>query len=268
MSYTAYDTSQQDGEPVHLFEFAYDAATYRYTSLPSNYTAMSQVWLTSNIKMGEVRLTEQLAKNDLELQFPITDSFAQQLLSDMANNVITVTVFRGHINDPANEFITYWLGRISGSKVDKSTITIVCNSIFTSIRRSCVMRRYQPLCPHMLYKDGCNVDKELYDVSGTVDTVSGVTAQVSQAAGYQDGYFSAGMLEDTAGKLHFIIDHVGDTLTFQKPVVNLSVSDAIRLFPGCDRTRDTCNSRFSNILNHGGFPAMPSRNPFDGNGIL
>jgi hypothetical protein len=38
--------------------------------------------------------------------------------------------------------------------------------------------------------------------------------------------------------------------------------------PGCDLRRDTCAGRFNNLLNFGGFPDIPGRNPFGGTGII
>lgn len=37
----------------------------------------------------------------------------------------------------------------------------------------------------------------------------------------------------------------------------LAVGDAITIYPGCDGLRSTCDERFNNLLNHGGFAHMP-----------
>jgi hypothetical protein len=37
---------------------------------------------------------------------------------------------------------------------------------------------------------------------------------------------------------------------------------------GCDRTFATCQSKFGNSLNFGGFPWIPVKNPFAGDSIV
>ena len=36
----------------------------------------------------------------------------------------------------------------------------------------------------------------------------------------------------------------------------------VLLTVGCDHSTQTCASRFGNLDNYGGFPAIPSKNPF------
>jgi len=42
----------------------------------------------------------------------------------------------------------------------------------------------------------------------------------------------------------------------------------VEVAPGCDLRRDTCKSRFGNLLNFGGFPDILGRNPFGGTSIV
>ena len=42
----------------------------------------------------------------------------------------------------------------------------------------------------------------------------------------------------------------------------------IDMAPGCDLRRDTCAAKFGNLLNFGGFPDIPGRNPFGGTSIV
>jgi hypothetical protein len=42
----------------------------------------------------------------------------------------------------------------------------------------------------------------------------------------------------------------------------------VEIAPGCDLRRDTCKAKFGNLLNFGGFPDIPGRNPFGGTSIM
>jgi hypothetical protein len=45
-------------------------------------------------------------------------------------------------------------------------------------------------------------------------------------------------------------------------------SQTVNLYPGCNKSMDHCINRFDNILNYGGFPWIPGKNPFGGTSIV
>lgn len=79
-----------------------------------------------------------------------------------------------------------------------------------------------------------------------------------------DGYFRGGIL-NLSGEYGYITSDVGNVITLQYAVPGLSVSDVIQVAPGCDLNQNTCNSKFNNILNFGGYPYISPDNPFGGN---
>jgi hypothetical protein len=42
----------------------------------------------------------------------------------------------------------------------------------------------------------------------------------------------------------------------------MTVGDAVAIYPGCDRTPNTCQSKFNNLANDGSFSFMPGQTPF------
>jgi hypothetical protein len=48
----------------------------------------------------------------------------------------------------------------------------------------------------------------------------------------------------------------------------IAVGQAVTLYPGCDHTTTTCDGKFSNLNNYGGFPHIPTKNPFGGSPIF
>ena len=51
-------------------------------------------------------------------------------------------------------------------------------------------------------------------------------------------------------------------------VADAAGSVPFEAFAGCDRTFATCQSKFGNSLNFGGFPWIPVKNPFAGDSIV
>ena len=65
-------------------------------------------------------------------------------------------------------------------------------------------------------------------------------------------------------------DHLTDfdngtgTLTLNLPFSDLTVGDTVKAFAGCNHTTEVCDGKFANLLNYGGFPFIPQKNPMDG----
>jgi len=107
-----------------------------------------------------------------------------------------------------------------------------------------------------------------YRVDGTVAAVSDTAVQVAAAASQPDGYFVAGMLVTANAGSRMIIGHTGINLTMVAPMPGLTAGMDVQLYAGCDHAVATCRDRFNNLTNYGGFPFIPVKNPFTGDGIV
>ena len=143
--------------------------------------------------------------------------------------------------------------------------------MFTSLRRAGARIRYQRQCRHALYGRGCNVDKADHRTLAECTAVSGNTITLSEIpADDSDGVLSTylGGIAEYAGVSRFIVGKSGNVLTLWRPLPGLedalasSEAPEVAIYPGCDRTLETCHAKFDNALNHGGFPWLPDVNPF------
>lgn len=280
MSYSTREASIQDGAPIFLYEFVQGAQTWRYTSAPIAYTYGGYDWTPSALSHSEVSQSNEMAKDGISLKFPRTDAFASQFLGYAPDLVTSVTLRRGHSDD--GEFVVYWRGRVAGSKATGAVISIDCESIFTSLRRSGLRARYQKTCRHALYARGCTLDPEDFALPALVPAVSATSVTVPDAALQPNGWYLGGMLRAEDGSLRLITGHVGSQLTLSRPIRFLSETltgygnnygnyyggMAVLIYPGCDRVRSTCDAKFANLDNFGGFPWIPSKNPFGGSSIV
>jgi uncharacterized phage protein (TIGR02218 family) len=268
VTYEAFDQSVQDGDPVHLFLFVYEGTEYRFTDIANDYTALGETWVSSGLRSGQISQSNDFIKDTVSIAFPRDDTFAELFLSDVQDSQTSVTIHRGYAGDPDQEFIAWWKGRVATSKAGGSTITIDCEPIFTSLRRPGLRRRYQRSCPYALYGRGCNADPESFAVEDDITAEDGLTFTIPAAALQTDGFYTGGMLRAPDTVLRFIVNHVGDLITISKPHVGLVVSATIKIYPGCDRSTVTCLNTFDNLDNFGGFPFIPTKNPFGGSSIV
>lgn len=269
MTYAAYEQSADSGCPIELYEFIQGTFRWTYTSHSESIVRLGQVYSPAPIVRDSIKQTTDIFKDGLTLTFPRDSEFAAQFLAFSPELPTTVTVYRGHLLDTAAEYVVYWKGRISSSKTSGNTIDLDCESVYTSIRRPGLRACFQLSCRRTLYLRGCNVNRELYAHPGTVLSIANLlNVTVSGASLMGDGYYTGGMLKTKDDVLRFITSHVGDVVTISRPLTTLQGRDDVVLYPGCDHLKETCNNKFNNILNFGGFPWIPTRNPYDGSSIV
>jgi uncharacterized phage protein (TIGR02218 family) len=270
MSYQTHEASIQDSRPIYLLQMITGSLTWRYCSAPYNVTYLGFTWYKAPFTFGNISQTNELNKSGLQLVFPIDNDFASTFLGEAApEEITTVTLYRGHEIDVAQEFIAYWKGRVLSFTSSGHDITLSCEPVFTSLRRPGLRARFQKTCRHSLYGRGCNVVAATYATSGVLNAMSGVVLRVDAAAGLPSGYLTGGMIKTADNITRYIMEHNGAYLTLLRQAKNLQpyVGDTVLLYPGCNHQLDHCGSRFSNIENYGGFPWIPQRNPLDGSSI-
>lgn len=125
---------------------------------------------------------------------------------------------------------------------------------------------YTSSCRHELFGTGgagkigaCGLSAGAFTHTGTISSISinkwKFVVSVSQA----DNYFSNGQVTFTsgnnAGLSATIKKQTGTTIELLLPTAfGLQVGDGVTLIAGCDKTLETCKTKFSNAVNFGGFP--------------
>lgn len=255
---------------LELFRFVEGNTVINLTNLDTSYTYDSgfgdEVYVPSTVKRTEIESKNEINKQSIDLSFSLDDPIARHWMVDNVDTIVTLTVFEV---DGVDVNVA-WKGRMSSVKPSVSEIGISFESIFTSLRRPGLRARYLRTCRFTLYRRGCGLDKSGFAVPGVAGaTEDGVTIGVSAASAFPDGYFTAGMIAAPDGTLRFITSHVGDTLLLMRRFPALEAGGVIvTLYPGCDRARQTCDTKFNNLLNYGGFDWIPTRNPFNGSSII
>lgn len=121
-------------------------------------------------------------------------------------------------------------------------------------------RDVSPSCNYQLGDSRCGVNLTALGVVGTSVVVSSGGRVLTSAAwdALPDGYFAGGLVSLGAERA-LVVNHTGGALTIIKPL--RSVSGVYTAFPGCDKAEATCNGKFANIDNFGGFGRVPGFNP-------
>jgi uncharacterized phage protein (TIGR02218 family) len=128
--------------------------------------------------------------------------------------------------------------------------------------------RYDRNCSTSLYTDACGVLRASYEVTGTL---TGVVNQVELTAAEfgtkADGWFVGGdiLVGDFRRKIMY---HSGTEIIISRRIPDLAIGNTFTAWAGCDRTLDTCITKFNNLNNFRGAPFIPEVNPTGVNGIV
>jgi uncharacterized phage protein (TIGR02218 family) len=270
VAYLTAEKSLQSGTPIELYEFMQDGVRWTFASCAYDVIRLGQTYKASSVGRSALRQTTDPFKGSMTFTFPRLSEFAMEFLGVTPESPTIITIYRGHAGDVDSEFITYWKGRVMSAKAADSKIELACESIFTSMRRIGLRAKFETSCRRTLYGIGCNVNRELYRLDGTISTVTGTVLTIDGlTTGPLSGWFTGGLVYASDGTSRFIIAHdrTAGTITIARPLFGLRVTTVARMYPGCNHLRGTCDSKFSNILNFGGFPWIPTRNPLGGSSI-
>lgn len=265
MSYDTKETSIADGKPVELYRFVLGQQVWTVTSASSAITYQVDIYQPAMIRRSSIDQSQEFARNGIDIECARDFAVAQLFAASRPNGVVSLTVFRNHLGDA--EYITWWKGRVASVVFAGSTARIRCESIFTALKRPGLRAHYQTGCRHALFDPRCSVNNQAYKIVGQVASFSGLNVTSSAFMSQSSGWLTGGYLR-VGGVPRMITNHSGDTITLSAVLPGLAVGVAFEAFAGCDRTFATCQSKFANAINFGGFPWIPVKNPFAGDAIV
>lgn len=271
MTFSTYELSVDQGEPVLLFDYTVGTVHWRYTSADRPITVSGHVYTPLAISAGNIVQGQEIRQKTLKVTLPRDADIVTQLQTYPPSTDLGLTVFALHYNDPDAQAIVAWIGRVKSQMQKASIVEQACEPAFTGIQTAGLRRRWQINCPHVLYAVGsCNLAAAPQKVVATLTAASGFT--VSSAAFVLSGglSFAGGYLEWLSGRGYFerrTIDSVSlTTLTLAYGSPDLVAGLEVNAYPGCRHNSDDCTA-FGNILNYGGALYIPLKNPMDGNPV-
>jgi len=244
---------------TELYEFNLDGVYYTFTPKISTISFGGKTYIPTIISRSGITVSDNVLKNSLTIKFPRTNSFARLLLATNIENPVTFTLYRNGL--------VYWQGQVLNTSASGLFIELECSSTYSKNTRPAITSRIQISCRHVLYGEACGAVKDTFAVAGTINTVStdGQTLTLLAIA-QPDNYFLNGEVLWNSQKRN-IIKHVGLTLKLTSPF-KLQPAGIVTLYPGCDHLETTCETKFSNRINYGGFTKLPTKNPHDNQGLL
>lgn len=281
MTFNAIESSRSQGTPVDLYLFRYGSAVnafYAYTDAEYPVVYDGIEYQPIPIQRGNVTGSGTLDKSALTINTPIDTGISNLFRVYPPGQPVTLIVRQGHLNDPDNEFLVIWSGRVLQCERDGGEATLTCEPVSTSMRRSGLRRHYQISCPHVLYGPQCRANK--LAATTTQQTVQVEPTRVTMPDGWSGSInpqkYLGGLVEWTTGNgpesrtILRIIDL--KTLVLSGPTTGLTAGAMVNVVLGCNhqmgvgpQPEGDCLPLHDNIHNFGGQAWIPLSNPINTN---
>ena len=286
MTFDASEKAPQ-GEPVELYQFTQSGAVTRYTSAANaQFIGLNEFTPLKGLSRTEPVQGNEASAGEVKVTLPSLEPIPQQFRGTIPSSLPSLTIFRKHLTDVADEVIVWFKGEVVSCAFKESVATLSCQPPTRLFSRPMPRAVYSGMCNHQLYDLGCQVVQETFDfpnaviasiVDGTVVEISGLRVQAAaidaaQLSGLSsaelDTYWNRGFIgtEKTPAEFRMIAEgNVSldpDKVRLIVPFRDLSPGDEVTVFAGCPHSIDFCDRKFANAPQFGGFPQVPTSNPF------
>jgi uncharacterized phage protein (TIGR02218 family) len=269
MTYASRERSKEAGKPIELFLFELGLSRFAYTNRETSITFESQIYEPIPISRSKIVTTLDNKDSQVNIRLPGDNTFARMYIGVIPGEFPEITIRQLHTNDPDSQAIFTFQGFVStvGFMDDCKRADVACRPLTSASSRTIPRHTFQALCNHNLYDGNCTQLEADFEESPTVASVSGrqVTISAGTATNLSgSGYWEAGFIQ-FGNEFRTINVQADNVMTLNLPFLQAVTGQTVRMLPGCNHIIDQdCDSVFSNTLNHGGFPYVPFRNPFNG----
>lgn len=266
MTYEPYEISEEQSQPVELYTIQLGVSVWRYTSADGPFTISSDVWEPFAISRSPHEQSQEEQDQQIEIKLPGDAPICRRYIATVPGETATVRIERVQALDAALQRIVLLDGVVQSVSFEEGGEVAVLSLVTLRSAYSRTLPRdvYSAVCNHVLYDNRCQLAEATYRVTQQVLSVSGNLITINGLNLESDGYWVPGFVELTGSVRDFrvILAHTGNVLTLPLPFSVDPTGELVRVYAGCDHSPQTCQAKFNNLINFGGFPFVPTKNPF------
>ena len=288
MSYSGQETSAESGQPVELYLFTQNLGSEKFTltSGQEDVDFGGNLYTPANISRTSPKISKNSSSGNITLTFPRTHPYALRYIVGQPPLPDSVTIYRGHSSDGVDpEFVSYFAGEVQGVVFEGDLAKVSLTTIASRMQRSVPRRGFSWSCNHVLYDPLCQVSKEEYRVDAIVSSIDNdaldlsltddpvwAGADLASKVASDPLFFHGGLISwsapnGTQSRTIRAYDSGTHVATLSIPFQDIPLGATVTVYAGCSHAVQTCRDKFDNVINYGGFPFVPTSNPF-ATGIL
>lgn len=272
MTFLDREQSNYRGEPILLYEFRRGAMRAYYASSDRDVPSSAGTFLACPISNGGVAFKGMAVTDQFEITAPADIDPATWFAYSPPSDTVFVVVRRFHWGDPFSAIV--YIGQIvSVTHTAEETVAIKCQPTSITLKRGGLRMSWTRGCQHALYDQNCQADKEVFGITRHINFLFAASFTVTEAfpSGYwwpggivqweiSPGTFERRLIQDVSTGIHEVTPY--------GQMDGYTIGMTVRLYPGCKRTMQWCDTFFNNRSNYGGFQFMPNRSPYDGDTVF
>ena len=278
MAFSLFESSRNRAKPTNLFLFTYGDGPnsfYAYTDAEQEIVFGGITYQPVPIDRGSYTSSGTLDKSAIEVRIPRNLPLAELFRVYPPSQVVSLIIRQGHVNDPDNQFLVCWTGRVLSCSREDNEAKFNCEPISTSIKRPGLRRPYQYGCPHVLYGSECRANKAAATTTITPASFSGavLTLPVNWVTAARAQKYIGGMVQWVSGAgdtvLRNILQVSGTNIfTLSGVIMGLAEGAPVNVILGCNhqagvgpQPNGDCHPLHNNIHNFGGQMWIPLKAP-------
>jgi uncharacterized phage protein (TIGR02218 family) len=261
MSFEAFEESMAAGSRIELYTLVLGSTIWRmHNSVELTISYSGDTFYRTQIS----RVSIATGQESLEVQLPGSHEFPLKYVSIAPGQQASLTIQAYHRGDTADVRTIYkGMVRSVAFTQDGARSAISLVPISKALDKEIPERTFQAACNNVLFDADCKVSAGSWNYVGAVSAINENVVTVSgllstKGANYSDGgYVCYGVLD-----YRLILDQDGDDLVLVLPFHESVLGQNVTVYAGCPHDIGACASKFSNSLNFGGCPAVPTKNIF------
>lgn len=259
------EQSVASSAPIEGYKFIGSFKNYLYTSSDKAEIINGETYLPIAIKRSNVKAGTQDDDNlSLDLELPFDIEVIRDYAYAQTPPKLTLEVYRQQLGNSL-AWSLFWRGIVRGFNVSGRTAKVQVPSIFSLALQGEIPNVYfQTPCNHVLYDARCAVPRDDHRFLAYIQAVAGVAITLTSEPAAPHILAAGEIVNLRNGERRLVLDNEGSAVSIGYPFVDLRPGDQVELVKGCDHSLAECKAKFNNVINFGGFPYIPSDNPFSG----
>lgn len=250
-----------------------DGTVLRYTSFDNSLTVLGNAFVSGTPQFTRTQVEEKIGLEVSEIKVSV-----YSLPTDLINGVpalqkiargdfdyATIKVERLYMDSNQNQIgtVVRFYGILGDvSDLGRTSATVTAKSYVEQLTTLQLPRNIlQSPCKNTLFDSACSLLASSFAVNSSVGANS-TTLVINCSLAQANGYFSQGRIVFTSGAnngaTRAVKLYVPGQITLAAPLFHApGAGDTFTIYPGCDKQQSTCQGKFNNLGNFGGFPYVP-----------
>lgn len=264
MSFDTNERSRESSAPLELYEFAIGPERFRYTTAPGPVTYASNVYTPLAIKREALFFGQDQRGEAIKVTMPASNDLVRRYINGVPGLQCSLRIERAQRPDGTGTRVIQFDGVVKSVAFSLDGIQAELAMLPLSGELNSIIPRfvYSSQCNHVLFDENCQVLSSLHRHVGAVTVATNDTITVTGLSTKGSGWATGGFVALPGGDYRLVIDHTGDVARLLLPFPTSPVGQTVEVFAGCDHTLNHCGPKFSNAINFGGYPFVPSKNVF------